>query len=784
MQVADDTSGNGNGSARAKRRERKVGAAESEAPGPEAFEVFDEFAQVCGASETVGGEWTTAWRSREAGKESAPDKFSLLAQSVLKWMFPILFRSSSVHRCVAFSHHSGPLKPQDLPGLRNSYVSSSLAPQFLRAFDDQLRRGKPSITRALLTMRSIRRTLLAGLVCGLVQGLLLTVARPLILKWVIESIETGRAESVAEKVGIVAVYCVVVLVEGWLGVFARQLISEETGAQFQVCASAGIYRKMLRLKTNGKRHESIQNLSETDLFGNDVVRAVENVRNVANLPSAVSGLIGGVVALVLLIGSSSIVGLAVMSAFLLFNVYVGRYTRKYESKSLSAADSRLAILKNMIQGIKAVKMFSWESKMSRKIQKSRIVECTHIKTIRLATVSSIVCGRASPVLSSMAAIITFALTGNQLTVASAFAVVSVFQALRLSLVIVPLSLTTFAAFSVNLSRIGKYMTSEEHPSYCALSDSDAGKVAVVRNSNLGYGENSVLSSVNLEVGKKQLIAVVGFVGAGKTTLLSAVTQAIKPLNVDGSIRTTSSIGFAPQKAFIICGTIKQNILMGRPYDERRYVQALVASALVYDLKVLSNLDDTEVGERGTTLSGGQMARLGVARALYEEPELLVFDDPLSAVDVNVSKHIFDHAIKGYSQRTSSCIVAVNQLDLLPFFDRILFVHEGKVSQGTFAELAESNGEEPSEFKKFIEKFTEEVDKDSHGADAEKAAKTAASAASLAQLQADMASLLEKKRSAAHEANLDILGLEGRQEGIVSTGVYLRYLRAMGVRIHT
>ena len=655
---------------------------------PSDFEVFDEFAQVCGASATIGGEWTTAWNSREAGKDSSPDTFSLAAQSVLKWMFPILFRSSSVSRCISFSNHTGPLKPQDLPGLRSSYVSGSLAPQFLRLFDEQMEKEKPSISRALLKIKSIRRTLLLGIACGLVQGLLLTVARPLILKWVIESIETGQAETVAEQLGIVAVYCVVVLVEGWLGVFARQLISEETGAQFQICASAGIYRKMLRMKANAKRHESIQNLSETDLFGNDVVRAVENVRNVANLPSAVSGLIGGVVALVLLIGSASAVGLAVMSAFLLFNVYVGKYTRKYESKSLGAADSRLAILKNMIQGIKAVKMFSWESKMSNKIQQSRIVECKHIKTIRLATVSSIVCGRASPVLSSMAAIITYALTGSQLTVSSAFAVVSVFQALRLSLVIVPLSLTTFAAFSVNLSRISKYMTAEEHPPYSPLDEEDSERVVVVKDSDLGYGENRVLSSVNLEVRKKSLIAVVGFVGAGKTTLLSAITQAIKPLNSLGTITTTASIGFAPQKAFIICGTIKQNILMGREYNEQRYIQALVASALVYDLKVLPNLDDTEVGERGTTLSGGQMARLGVARALYEEPDLLVLDDPLSAVDVNVSKHIFNHAIQGYSQRTSSCIVAVNQLDLLPYFDRILFIHDGKVTQGTFAELVE------------------------------------------------------------------------------------------------
>lgn len=201
-----------------------------------------------------------------------------------------------------------------------------------------------------------------------------------------------------------------------------------------------------------------------------------------------------------------------------------------------------------------------------------------------------------------------------------------------------------------------------------------------------------------------LVAIVGRVGAGKSSLLSCLLSSMFLEN--GNISITEKKAFVPQKSFVISGTILDNILMGTELDEKLLEQVLHATAMDIDMKLLSNGIETEIGERGQTLSGGQQARINMARALYSKPELLILDDVLSAVDPEVANHLFRRSVLGYLGRFGdmynydenqlafpprpnkrSVLMTLNQLHLLPQFDHVIVVNDGEIiEQGTYQEL--------------------------------------------------------------------------------------------------
>lgn len=199
----------------------------------------------------------------------------------------------------------------------------------------------------------------------------------------------------------------------------------------------------------------------------------------------------------------------------------------------------------------------------------------------------------------------------------------------------------------------------------------------------------------------KLIMVVGPIGSGKTSFLQAVLQEL-PIS-SGKCLITGRVAFACQEPWIFSGTLRQNILFGRPYDYDKYQEIVSVCALESDFQQLPLGDKTEVGERGITLSGGQKARIGLARVLYQQADIFLFDDPLSAVDSRVSRHIFDKCIKRYLSK-SLRILVTHQLQYLPQADYILVFKEGQLhAQGTFNELMD-NG---TDFVNIVTSETEE-----------------------------------------------------------------------------
>ena len=151
-----------------------------------------------------------------------------------------------------------------------------------------------------------------------------------------------------------------------------------------------------------------------------------------------------------------------------------------------------------------------------------------------------------------------------------------------------------------------------------------------------------LRDLDLEFVQGKLTMIAGSVGSGKSSLLSALLGEVPATTPGSYVQLQGRVGYFAQTAFILNETVRGNILLGAPMDERRYQQVLFACALLPDLKHLPGGDMTEIGEKGINLSGGQKARVALARACYAHSDVLLLDDPLSAVDAHVGKHIFKH----------------------------------------------------------------------------------------------------------------------------------------------
>lgn len=214
-----------------------------------------------------------------------------------------------------------------------------------------------------------------------------------------------------------------------------------------------------------------------------------------------------------------------------------------------------------------------------------------------------------------------------------------------------------------------------------------------------------IDGINLSVGRNELIAVIGSVGAGKSSLLGALAGDMR--KTSGHVTFGASRAFCPQYAWIQNATVKQNICFGKDFDKKWYNEVVDACALRPDLEMLPSGDLTEIGERGITVSGGQKQRLNIARAIYFDADIVLMDDPLSAVDAHVGKHIMDNAICGLLGNKCR-VLATHQLHVLPRVDRIVWMKEGSIYKvATFPELMETD----AEFQKLMETTSTEEKKE-------------------------------------------------------------------------
>lgn len=232
---------------------------------------------------------------------------------------------------------------------------------------------------------------------------------------------------------------------------------------------------------------------------------------------------------------------------------------------------------------------------------------------------------------------------------------------------------------------------------------------IIEDGTFSWGGDEVtIKNINIKAPKGSLVAIVGSVGSGKTSVISAMLGEMDKMS--GFVNTFGKVAYVPQQAWIRNCTFKDNILFGLPYDRKKYNQVINACALKADIDILSAGDQTEIGEKGINLSGGQKQRISLARAAYSDADVYLFDDPLSAVDSHVGKHIFEEVIgpNGILAKKTKILVT-HGIVFLPQVDNIYVMKDGEVSEsGTYKELLDKKGA----FSDFLmQHITEEADEE-------------------------------------------------------------------------
>ena len=195
-----------------------------------------------------------------------------------------------------------------------------------------------------------------------------------------------------------------------------------------------------------------------------------------------------------------------------------------------------------------------------------------------------------------------------------------------------------------------------------------------------------LQDIEFSTTSQSLTVITGPVGSGKSTLLSTIAGEIT--DISGTITFQGSLVYVPQTAWIFSGTIRENILFGQTYDQPKYTRVIEACALMEDMQRFPDYDQTIVGERGEVLSGGQKARVSLARAVYTDADLYLLDDPLSAVDLKVGQHIYETCINGLLCDKTRLLTS-HQEQHMKEADQVIVLQKGRVlEKGSFIELQE------------------------------------------------------------------------------------------------
>ncbi|XP_047234005.1 ATP-binding cassette sub-family C member 3 isoform X2 [Girardinichthys multiradiatus] len=467
-----------------------------------------------------------------------------------------------------------------------------------------------------------------------------------------------------------------------------------TGMNVRTALIGAIYRKALVITNAAKRSSTVGEI--VNLMSVDAQRFMDLTTFLNMLWSAPLQIMLALFFLWQNLGPSVLAGVAVMVMLIPINAFIAMKTRAYQVEQMQHKDARIKLMNEILNGIKVLKLYAWENSFKDKVLAIRQKELDVLRKTAYLGALSTMAWTSAPFL---VALTTFAVyvtvdENNVLDAEKAFVSLSLFNILRFPLNMLPQVISGLVQASVSLKRIQNFLSNDElDPSSVDRKNTSSEFAVSVISGKFTWAKEDqpVLNNINVMVPQGSLVAVVGHVGCGKSSLISAMLGDME--KVEGEVSVRGSVAYVPQQAWIQNATLRDNILFGRSFKEHKYRRVLDACALTPDLEVLPGGDMTEIGEKGINLSGGQRQRVSLARALYSQADVYLLDDPLSAVDAHVSKHIFDNLIgpegvlKGKTR-----ILVTHGISFLPQVDNIVVMVEGRVSEmGSYQELLKQNG---------------------------------------------------------------------------------------------
>jgi len=404
-----------------------------------------------------------------------------------------------------------------------------------------------------------------------------------------------------------------------------------------------------------------------------------------------------------LIGWQALIGVIFLCFLTPYYALMSSFSAVLRLRTAAQSDQRISLMTEVVSGIRSIKTHGWEDKYRVKTEIIRRREINIIRTKCAILASLAALEYTSVLVATLVSIIALVLSGQPLTPVNAFMLLAFLGMLRLAICFhLAFGFLEIRDAYVSLGRIQDFLSSEnlstipsipeakrsENTSETALKDTST--QALLCASHLTYKglnrkDEFILQDIELTTTSGSLTVVTGPVGSGKSTLLSAIAGEISDTS---GITRPETIAYVPQVAWVFSGTLRENILFGQPYDEHRYTRIIKACALMEDIQQFPNGDETIVGERGVVLSGGQRARVSLARAVYVDADLYLLDDPLSAVDVKVGQQIFEKCIKDLLGNKTR-LLTTHQEQHMKEAHQVIVLYKGRVlSKGKFTELQE------------------------------------------------------------------------------------------------
>uniref|UniRef100_A0A8C7WBJ6 Multidrug resistance-associated protein 4 n=1 Tax=Oncorhynchus mykiss TaxID=8022 RepID=A0A8C7WBJ6_ONCMY len=466
---------------------------------------------------------------------------------------------------------------------------------------------------------------------------------------------------------------------------------QRTGMKIRVAMCHMIYKKALCLSSAAMGKTTTGQM--VNLLSNDVNKFDEVTNNLHYLWIAP---LQAVVVISLLwyeIGPSCLAGVAVLVFLLPLQTMFGKLFGSLRSKTAALTDNRIRTMNEVVSGIRIIKMYAWEKPFSalvndvRREEISKIMSSSYLRGLNMVSFFAA---------SKIIVFITFAvyvLLGNTISASRVFVAVSLYGAIKITVTLFfPQAIEKVFETIISIRRIKNFLLLEEIERPNMRFTPEEKKDASVEIKDLiCYWDKCLdtpsLQNLSLTVKSEQLVAVIGPVGSGKSSLLSAILGELP--HDKGVLRVKGQLTYASQQPWVFPGTIRSNILFGKELHPQKYEKVLRACALKRDMELLPDGDLTVIGDRGATLSGGQKARVNLARAVYQDADIYLLDDPLSAVDAEVGRHLFEQCICGILKNKPRILVT-HQLQYLQAANQILVLKEGHVvARGTYSELQHS-----------------------------------------------------------------------------------------------
>ncbi|CAG8759895.1 27966_t:CDS:10, partial [Gigaspora margarita] len=579
-----------------------------------------------------------------------------------------------------------------------------------------------------------------------------------------------------------------------------------------------IYRKALVL--SGKARSLFTNGKITNLMSTDTTRiefACNYFHAIWTAPIQICIILG---LLIFNIGPSALVGFVLLVTLGPMQGKVMSLLARTRAKAADVTDERIKLMQEIFLGIRVIKYYAWEDSFADALNKLRNREIGMVNFLLAirAAVSGV--SMAFPIFASILSFITFSLTGGNLDVGIVFSSLALFNLLRIPLIFWPISIASVTDAYVAIIRINDFLQADELSVLPKILRSEQYAIKVIdgefiwesappeeftdvskkerrneeraeNNKSSDYNENnsslivanekdsdasttlipaafaenfdnsqslsqrSQLFSINISIPHGKLIAIVGSVRSGKSSLLSALVGDMK--RIKGEVLFGGNVVYCPQIAWIQNATLRDNITFGLPFDEEKYQQVIKDCCLELDLELLPAGDLTEIGEKGINLSGGQKQRISIARAVYYNADIVLLDDPLSAVDTHVGSCLFTNCIQGALAKKTRLLVT-HHLHYLPQVDYVIYMEDGKiVEQGTYEALMKDE----KTFSKLIAeygktKYDDEIKNN------------------------DESTLNEKKnKDQIFDLSKEFMSTEEQCRGTVNNEIYLAYIRNAG-----